>query len=146
MSDLALDLETHDLALTATGELYLTADIPTSAAQRIAITLLMFSGEWFLDLTAGVPYYQSILVKNPDLALVRSLFRAKVAADGFAVDVPRMDVTLDRATRRLTISFSARLRSGDELEVLISEDVVSGALVINGIQVTINGVPVTING
>lgn len=144
--DLYLDPQTGDLDVSDTGVVRLTNGVPESAAQRLLVTLRMFTGEWFLDLRAGVPYYQSILVKAPDLDLVRSVFRQVIAADPFVVDVPIVDVALDRATRVLTLSFTARLREGSELEILVAQGIVAGGLVIQSVQVVINGVPVVLGG
>ncbi len=131
--------------MSETGVVRLTSGVPETAAQRLLITLRMFTGEWFLDLTAGVPYYQSILVKNPDLDLIRSVLRQTIAADPLVVDVPRVDVELDRATRILTVSFAARLREGSELEILLS-GLIDNGLVVQTIQVVVNGIPVVIGG
>ena len=143
--DLYIDPTTRDLWVGDAGEVRLTAGVPESAAQRIAITLLMYAGEWFLDLTAGVNYYRDVLVKNPDFSAIRSLFRAKVAEDPYVVDVPRMDLTFDAQARTLSIAFDARLREGSELSILIEQGIVNGVLVVNGITVVINGVPVVIH-
>lgn len=144
--DLYLDPTTRDLAITPEGLMRLTSGVPESAAQRILITLLMFAGEWFLDLRAGVPYYQEILVKNPDLDSIRTLYRQTVEADPYVVDVTRVDMQFDPGTRSLTVDLAARLREGTELEILISQGLVNGSLVVNGVQVVVNGIPVVVNG
>lgn len=143
--DLYIDPQTRDLWVGAQGQVRTTSGVPEAAAQRITIRLLMFAGEWFLDLTRGVPYYRDVLVKTPDLDLNRALFRAQVAADPYVVDVPRMDLTFDAAARNLSVDFDARLREGSELSILLSQGLVSGALVVNGIAVVVNGVPVVVN-
>lgn len=144
--DIYINPSSRDLWIGDAGQTRLTSGVPEAAAQRIAITLLMFAGEWFLDLTAGVNYYRDVLVKNPDLSAVRALFRAKVADDPYVVDVPRMDLTFDTAARTISISFDARLREGSEIQILIEEGVIDGGLVVTGIQIVINGVPVMVNG
>lgn len=143
--DLYLDPQTHDLWVGSAGQVRTTSGVPEAAGQRIAIRLLMFAGEWFLDLTAGVPYYREVFVKTPDLDLVRALFRAQVQSDLYVVDVPRMDLTFDAATRNLAIDFDARLREGSELSILIDLGLASGALVVNGVAIVVNGVPVVVN-
>jgi len=146
VSDLYIDPTSRDLVISETGVVRLTEGVPEAAAQRIAIKLLMFTGEWFLDLTAGVPYYTDVLVKNPDLDLIRALFRRKVAQDAYVVDVTRCEVSLDTAARSLTVEIDARLREGSELQILIEEGIVNGALVVNSVVVVVNGTTVVVNG
>jgi hypothetical protein len=40
----------------------------------------------------------------------------------------------------------ARLREGSELQILIEEGIVNGALVVNGVTVVVNGTTVVVNG
>ena len=37
---------------------------PEAVAQAVMTSLKLFEGEWFLDVTAGIPYYQKILGFN----------------------------------------------------------------------------------
>ncbi len=144
--DFYLDPATRDLWVGDTGQVRTTSGVPEAAAQRLAVTLLMFAGEWFLDLTAGVEYYRSVLVSHPDVDLIRALFRRKVLSDPYVVDVPEMAVTFDSAARSLVVAFQARLREGSEVSILIDQGIVNGALVINQVQVSINGIAVVVNG
>lgn len=60
MLDLALNAKTHDLAFN--GDVMFIDDVER-VAQQIKIQLLTFLGEWFLDVTHGVPYLEYVLVK-----------------------------------------------------------------------------------
>ena len=77
MIDLELDstndlvIENYDLALLTEAN---------QVAQNIQIKLQMFQGEWFLDITAGLPYYESILVKNPDGAEIDAIIKSEILA------------------------------------------------------------------
>lgn len=146
MSDLYIDPTSRDLVISDTGAVRLTAGVPEAAAQRIAVSLLMFTGEYFLDLTAGVPYYESVLVHNPDLDLIRTLFRRIVSQDAYVVDVTKCEVSLDTQSRTLSVEINARLREGSELQILIEEGIVNGALVVNSVTVVVNGTTVVVNG
>jgi hypothetical protein len=113
-----LDPTTHDLALDAGGRLEYVEGTDATV-QEIKTRLLHFQGESFNDLREGVPWYQEILVKGVDLARVRAIIRAAILSVPAIVDVPRVDVEIDRATRAATITWEAREASG---RVVRSED------------------------
>jgi hypothetical protein len=141
--DLALDPASHDLLLTG-GQLRLTSGVPEAAAQRLAVRLSMFLGEWFLDSTAGVPYFQSILTSVPDDAALRTIFRRQIEADPYVVTVTKLVLSLDRVARALRVSFSAQLVNGSELSILIAESLVDGQIVVNTIGVFVDGIPLVL--
>ena len=47
-------------------------------AQQIKIALLTFFGEWFMDTTIGVPYFEQVLIKSPEKAKIENVFRKKI--------------------------------------------------------------------
>lgn len=142
--DLYLDPQTRDLWVDIDGSARLTTDIPEAAAQRLTVTLMMFLGEWFLDVTKGVPYFDVFKTRLP-LDGVRALFRRTIQSDSYVVDVPRVSLSLDGATRALSLEFDARLREGSLLGVAAVIGLVNGALVVQGIQIVVNGVPVVVS-
>jgi len=76
-------------------------------AQQIKITLLAFLGEWFLDITFGVPYLEEILVKNPHLASVETILRAHINNVPRVIRLESFNMTFDRARRTLGVEFEA---------------------------------------
>lgn len=142
--DLALDPSTHDLLLTAEGTVRLTQGIPEAAAQRLSIALSMYLGEWFLDLTKGVPYFQEIFFRVPDDAVLRTIFRRKVESDPYVISVPICTVDIDRAVRTLEVRFTAQLIEGSEVQISLSSGLVDGQIVVNGIGIVVNGIPLVI--
>lgn len=107
--DLALDLTTHDLLVTR-GDLALTV----SAAQAVSIRLLFFLNDWFLNTLIGLPYFQQIFVKNPDLDQIRALYRAEIAASPGILEVTSVDLALNASSRRATLRWTALGESGAE--------------------------------
>ena len=63
MNDLELNVQTHDLVI-ANGTMNLLNTEPKVARQALNINLLLFRGEWFLDLDAGIPYFQELFQKG----------------------------------------------------------------------------------
>lgn len=85
--------------------------------QKIASRLKFFLGEWFLDQRQGVPYYRDVFVQNPDLDLIRSVFRAVIVSVQEVTDVLNLEVAYSQSTRELAVSFEARLVAGGVLLV-----------------------------
>lgn len=108
MSTLAVD-DTGDLSLplrwiTDTGE-----EVAIRLRQRLKLAL----GEWFLDPSIGVPYYRYILVKNPDLDIVRSILRKTVLTTPGVDSVTEITATLSTdGTRQLFYTFSCTASDG----------------------------------
>lgn len=94
------------------NDLILTANLGESVAQHIRIRLLTVLGEWFLDLREGMPYYEEILVKGPNIARLRQIYRTAIGEVPGVREVPVLRLALDRATRTLTVTFQAILEDG----------------------------------
>lgn len=97
--DIKLDPLTHDIALSKTNDLVLI-DGAERIRQQIKVTLLTFFGEWFLDTTFGVPYFEVILIKNPRRAEIENVLRQKVRDVPGVSNVPSVEIEIDAATRQ----------------------------------------------
>ncbi len=113
MSSFAQTLE-GDIALVH-GRLKLVTGAEEKA-QKINNRLRLFLGEWFLDTRVGTPWYGVILgVKNPELVIIRRLFRTVImSVDGIA-DVEELDLRWDRETRELAWDFRVLDDEGTEI-------------------------------
>lgn len=80
--------------------------------QRAECELAFFLGEWFLDVRKGVPYYRDVLVKNPDLEVVRSVLRRVLLEVPGIVSVSRLDVAPPAGNRRAAIDWEAQHSDG----------------------------------
>lgn len=103
--DLKLDATTGDLVIED-SDLALVGDLD-SIVQDVRLRLGFFRGEWFLDQEEGVPYYEEILVKNPNPTAVREWFRRTIAGTPGIKEVLSLDLDFDRRNRRLSVSFRA---------------------------------------
>ena len=91
--------------------------------QHVRTRLLFYMEEWFLDLNAGVPYYQQIFVKPANLANVESIFKTKILNTPGVERLLNFAMTFDGgSSRQLSVSFSAETIYGviDNLEVTIN--------------------------
>ena len=82
-------------------------DRADKVAQQIKMTLLTFLGEWFLDVTFGVPYLEEILIKNPRMSSIESIIRAHITSVPDVRRVTNLGLSIDHKTRILTVEFTA---------------------------------------
>jgi hypothetical protein len=109
--DIALDLTTGELDVS-TGGLRLTRGAE-AVAQSIYIALRMSLGEWFLDLDEGFPWFELVLVKAPEVELIRAALRETLLARVGVSDVASLDVSADTSTRTLDVSFAVETDYGE---------------------------------
>lgn len=109
MADIKLDSD-GDIFLNI-NDLELTSGLEAKA-QHLAQRLNTFLGEWFLDLRVGVAYFQQILIKNPNSAIVDSVLKKEILNTPGILELTSFD--LDIATNReLTLSFRAITEEGE---------------------------------
>jgi hypothetical protein len=120
MVDLARDLNklspNYGDLLMVDGSLVLTSDADTrgtnNVLQDILCRLRTFQGEWFLDNELGMPWFQLVLGKNPDLWLINSRIKATILETPGVFSLDRYTSTLERSTRRLPITFACTTVAG----------------------------------
>jgi hypothetical protein len=94
-----------DIDISA-GTLVVTAGVE-AVRSAVRIRLQAFLGEWFADATIGTPWFQSILIKNPDPSVLNSVFRDRITGTLGVTSLTSLDLSYDRANRKLTVRFSA---------------------------------------
>lgn len=109
MSGIRLN-EDGDVDITE-GKLSLTSGTEATA-QRLKQRLSLFFGEWFLDRSRGVPYFEHIFVKNPSPTVIDSVIKREIVSDPAVIELQEFDLDLDTATRKLDIAFKARTDEG----------------------------------
>jgi hypothetical protein len=103
-----------DLSLSG-GDLVWLDDFALETAQRLTIKFNFFKGEWFLDRRQGTPYYQELLVKEPDRNTARGVFRRIIGSDPGVAEVISLTLSEPDAERQAEVVFSARLKNGATL-------------------------------
>lgn len=109
MNDIQLTTD-HDISIED-GNFKLLDDEAKVAQQTLKINLLFFEGEWFLDNTYGIPYFQEILGKVSNTNLVDTIIQETV----------RESYNIDRITSFSSSISPDRVYSVDLLEA-ITED------------------------
>lgn len=101
-----LDLTGHRLNLS-TGE--------AAIEQNLRVRLRFFLESWFLDLRQGIPFFGEILIKSPNMLLVRSIFRQAILDTAGIVAVTTLTASINSSTRLLSLNFTATMDTGAEL-------------------------------
>ena len=92
-----------DLNITDQGDIMLTG----SVRQAIRIRLLWFFREWRFAPELGVPYFEDILIKNPNMNRVRRNIRNEVMSVDEVRDVRHLTIDIGAQSRRAVIRFEA---------------------------------------
>ena len=109
--------ENGDLAINEWGDIELTESI----RQAIRIRLQWFFKEWRFAPLKGVPYFESILVKNPNHGRIKRIVRREVRGVKGVLDVRNISVSVNSASRLARIAYQAVLSDRefrDEVEIL----------------------------
>lgn len=109
--DLAFDFKTGKFTISR-GDFTFTADLE-AIRQAVQIRCQTFLGEWFLDLDAGIPYFQNVFVKSPNIAAIRQVFKSKIEGVPGVLEVTKLDLDYNRSTRELRIDFAANTNFGE---------------------------------
>lgn len=114
--DMAMDLSTAsvhftDIDFTANGDLQLV-DGTTAILQNILQTLKIFFGEWFLDQSLGIDYFNQILIKNPNRDVINAIFINQILSVPGVISLLSYSFTPNFITRQLTIAFKAQVTNG----------------------------------
>ena len=115
MKDILLTAD-GDLAIGETGDISIT----DSVRQAIRVRLRWFFQEWRLGPEFGIPYYEEILVKNPNNLRIKQIIRDEILTVEEVDDVRNIVLTVDSEERTAVVSFTVAV--GDKIlreEVLI---------------------------
>src|ERR1700682_74296 len=96
----------------SSGNFKLVTDVPTCAAQELNSKFKFFLGECFADKRLGVPYFQFVLVKNPNLGIVRQVFMAVIKSVTEITGVVSADITYVSTLRNATAKFVVSTKGG----------------------------------
>ncbi len=87
-----------------------------AVAQACRIALATFQGEVWSDEDAGLPYFDEILIKNPNASAVRGYFRQAILGVTGISEITALALDSDRVNRKLTVTWSAISDLGELIE------------------------------
>lgn len=102
MLTLAMD-ENGDIYVDKNGNFATVSELE-ALRQKILQRLRLFLGEWFLDTTRGVPYFQNILGENVNPSIATQILTNEIAKEDEITAVKNVQYTFDRITRNFTYS------------------------------------------
>lgn len=106
-NDLYMDILTKSLAMTSTtGE---------TLAQRIRTELQTFAEEYILNTDKGLPYFQEVMKKNPNMTVVKSLLVAHLGNVVGVTSIRSLDCYIDK-DRCLRVSFAVTGADGQTVK------------------------------
>lgn len=112
--DFLLDLSTCEIVLGPDGDWVLARDL--DAIKQDAHTALGFiRGEWYLDDAFGFGLRDTVLVKSPNVDLIRAEVRRVLLTVVGIVSVTSVEVMLDKAARLAVVQWSAATDVGELL-------------------------------
>ena len=78
-------------------------DSPAAVGQACLTRLKLWTGEWFLDLGEGTPYWQEILA-HKNTALAGSVIRERILGTPFAVSIDDFSAVFNNTTRAFSVT------------------------------------------
>jgi len=113
MIDIALDPVTNDLVFNDFD--FSLVDDTNQIAQNLAIRLRFFLGEWYLDITQGIPYYEFFFIKAPNQIQIESILMEEIVNTRGIVEITKFQADFNKNSRIFSVNFGARSISGEEL-------------------------------
>lgn len=102
MLDLLLTRD-HDLSISEWGDISLT----NNKRQAIKIRLLWFFQEWRFAPDKGIPYFEEVFIKNPNILRVRRIIRDEVMSVEGVQDIKNIQINININTRVAQFVFDA---------------------------------------
>lgn len=107
MTDILIDSVTND-AIFINGSTPITDTQNLTVAQKLKIKLQTFKGEWFLDTTVGIPFFQTIFQRGVSKATVDSIFQEVILSEPKVKEIVEFNSIIDPLTRIYQLSFKVR--------------------------------------
>ncbi|MCE2029302.1 hypothetical protein [Sessilibacter corallicola] len=89
-------------------------------AQTIRTRWKLFLGEYFRDVSEGTPWFQRILVKNPNPDEINAILKTRIVRTQGVIQVLRFEPTFDVQSRTYSI-FASVLTQFGELSLTLDE-------------------------
>jgi hypothetical protein len=119
MADLRLD-NTGDIEIS-NFSFGLTTDTTDAIIQKLRIKLRWFLGEFFLDISLGIPFIEKVLVKAPNLSDIDFIFKSEILSVVGVSQILNYNTEFNTSLRKYTVNFQALLDDGTT--ITLSEEI-----------------------
>lgn len=114
MIDIAIDQLTGSLEFVNFD--FRLIDDTDQIQQNLVIRLKFILAEWYLDINAGLPYFEDFFIKNPNQIRIESVLKAEIVNTEGVVELLSFESAYDDAQRKYSVRFSVRTISGELLQ------------------------------
>lgn len=104
-----------DIALTADGRDLQLVSGPQKVLQSIKQRFALYQGQWRYDRSAGLPYFDEILVAGPSVELVRRRFYDLLLNTDGVISVQSLALRVDSAGGTLYVDFVVLTSAGSSV-------------------------------
>jgi hypothetical protein len=113
MIDFELNPVTNDLIFEDFD--FALIDDTKQIMQNLAIRLRFVLGEWYLDITQGVPYFEIFFRKAPNQIQIESILKEEITNTRGILELTSFESNYNSRSRLYSVKFSARSISGEDL-------------------------------
>lgn len=90
-----------------------------ACSQNIKTRLLLLGGEWFLDISSGVPYLNQIFPERADPQTIESVLKKTIVETTDVQSLNSFSMFVDHNIRKLTVSASVTTIYGDVTNIKV---------------------------
>jgi len=118
MIDIALDPKTGDVVFED-FDLAKVGGVD-QIAQNLAIRLRFIQGEWYLNILAGIPYYQYFFIKNPNQIQVETFLKDEISNTDGVLEITSFSSDYNGRNRTFSVNFGCKTIDGNlEMEQIL---------------------------
>lgn len=123
--DILVDQESGDV-IFSNGETLTSQDLSHSVTQRLYVHFRTFKGEWFMDNTYGVPWFQLLGKKGITKSYVDRVLQEEAFKVRGVKEIVSWESSLDVRKRHYEVVFTVKTSTGSFSEpISISPDIPS---------------------
>ncbi len=111
MADLKFDVNNNNDIVIENNALVLVTG-QGEIRQLLLERLRTFLGEWMLNLSIGIPYFQDILRKRINANIIASTFKKEIRNTPGILEITQFSLDFTNSERLLSVDFKARTQSG----------------------------------
>lgn len=111
MIDIALDPKNGDV-IFENFDLAIIGGVD-QIAQNLSIRLRFIQGEWYLNILAGIPYYQYFFIKNPNQIQVETFLKDEISNTDGVIEITSFSSEYLGSYRKFLANFSCKTINGN---------------------------------